>query len=91
MGHGIDDDVDVAAQTPVVPSRAVVASLFRESRGDSAFRHYGMGFTEHGLADETDGGSAGGCLNGCPEAGAAGADYENIVLDNREFSHLTES
>ncbi len=49
-------------------------------RGDAAFGHDGVGFSEERFADYADGGTLREGFNGRAQSRAAGADDENVVL-----------
>jgi len=51
-----------------------------QRRGDAALGHNGVGFAEERLADKADGDAERGRLDGGPEAGATGADDNDIVF-----------
>jgi hypothetical protein len=54
---------------------------------DSTLGHDGMGFTEKRFANKPDRNSRSRCLDCGAQSGAAGADYENIVLMSLVFGH----
>ena len=59
----------------------------RERRCDAAFGHHGVGLAQERLADQTDGHARGRRLDGRPQAGAAGADDEHVVVVCLVFGH----
>jgi hypothetical protein len=68
----------------------IVAIIHIAQRGrDSAFGHNRMRFAEERFANESDRNSSGRCFDGRAQTGAAGADYENIVLKGFVVGHAS--
>ncbi len=58
-----------------------------ERRGGAPLGHDGVGFAEQRLADERDLGLVRARLYGGPEAGATGADHDDVVVQTTDISH----
>jgi hypothetical protein len=58
-----------------------------QRRGDAPFGHHRVGFAQQRLAHQTGFGPLGRSGNRGPQAGAAGADDEHVVLKGLVFIH----
>ena len=88
LGHApVVDVLSAAHGVGEVDLPAVAVVDVGQRRGDAAFRHHGVRLAEERLADESDRcAGAGRCDRGA-EAGAAGADDQDVVLEGLVVSH----
>ncbi len=95
LGHAPVVDVLAAAHGVGEVDLPVVALIdVGQRRRDAAFGHDGVGLAEQRFADEPDGDAGRRGFDGGAQAGAAGADDQDIVFvgfDSRAWSSLRES
>src|SRR6266496_3315774 len=88
LGHApVVEHLAAAHGVAEVDAPVVLRVDVAERRGDAALRHHGVGLAEQGLADDRGLRAAGRGLDRGPQAGAAGADDDDVELVDLVISH----
>ena len=88
FGHApVVDVLPAAHRVGEMDAPAIALIDIGERRSDAALGHDRVRLAEQGFANHADGDAGGGGFDGCAQAGAAGADDEDVVGVDRVVGH----